>query len=130
MYYIERQGNSRVQPTQNKKKKVFLSPYNFISLQTEFWFINQVHQAFMIITALLTVTGVAFAFIYVGHWSEVITTILCNLTITNYHRLHLPVTSPAQNMFSRDVKRLSFRCQTLKFLPPKCEVLLLDTAQR
>lgn len=32
------------------------------------WF--QVHQAFMIITALLTVTGVAFAFIYVGHWSE------------------------------------------------------------
>ena len=36
----------------------------------------------------------------------------------------------AKNMFSRDVKRLSFRCQTLKFSRPNCEVLLLDTAQR
>ena len=44
------------------------------------WFINQVHQALMIITALLTVTGVAFAFIYIGHWSEVTITIY-NFTI-------------------------------------------------
>ncbi|XP_078352613.1 ferric-chelate reductase 1-like isoform X2 [Oculina patagonica] len=32
------------------------------------WF--QVHRALMIITAILTVTGVALAFVYVGHWSE------------------------------------------------------------
>ena len=32
--------------------------------------------------------------------------------------LHLPVNARAQNMFSRDVKRLSFRCQTLKFSRP------------
>ena len=32
-----------------------------------------------------------------------------------YRRLHLPVNARAQNMFSRDVKRLSFRRQTLKF---------------
>lgn len=51
--------------------------------QPIFGFLNQVHQALMIITALLTVTGVAFAFIYVGHWSEVITT-KCNFTMTNY----------------------------------------------
>ena len=39
-----------------------------------------------------------------------------------YRRLHLPVNAPAKNMFSRDVKRLSFRCQTLKFPRPnvKC----------
>ena len=35
----------------------------------------------MIITALLTVIGVAFAFVYVGHWSEVITA-TSNFTIT------------------------------------------------
>ena len=35
-----------------------------------------------------------------------------------YRRLHLPVNAPAQNMFLRDVKRLSFRCQTLKFPRP------------
>ena len=32
-----------------------------------------------------------------------------------YRRLHLPVNARAQNTFSRDVKRLSFRCHTLKF---------------
>ena len=32
-----------------------------------------------------------------------------------YRRLHLPVNALAQNMFSRDIKRLSFRCQTFKF---------------
>lgn len=31
-----------------------------------------------------------------------------------YRRLHLPVNAPVQNMFSRNVKRLSFRCRTLK----------------
>ena len=35
-----------------------------------------------------------------------------------YCRLHLPVNARSQNMFSRDVKRLSFRCQTLKFSRP------------
>ena len=36
--------------------------------------------------------------------------------------LHLSVNAPVQNMLSRDVKRLSFRCQTLKFSRPnvKC----------
>ena len=52
--------------------------------------------------------------------------------ITTIHELRLSVCSrfadtvdciaPMQNMFSRDVKRLSFRCQTLKFSRPnvKC----------
>ena len=35
-----------------------------------------------------------------------------------YRRLHLPVNALPQNMFSSDVKRLSFRCQTLKFSHP------------
>ncbi|KAJ7350979.1 DOMON domain-containing protein frrs1L [Desmophyllum pertusum] len=35
---------------------------------TKVWF--QVHRALMIVTALLTVAGAVFAFIYVGHWSE------------------------------------------------------------
>ena len=35
-----------------------------------------------------------------------------------YHRLHLPVNALAQNMFSHDVKRLRFKCQTLKFSHP------------
>ena len=37
---------------------------------------------------------------------------------TGYCRLHLPVNALAQNMFSFDVKRLSFRCQTFKFSRP------------
>ena len=36
----------------------------------------------------------------------------------SYRRLHLPVNALAQNMFSHDVKRLRFRCQTLKFSHP------------
>ena len=32
--------------------------------------------------------------------------------------LHLPVNARAKNMFSTDVKRLCFRCQTLKFSRP------------
>ena len=36
-----------------------------------------------------------------------------------YRRLHLPVNALAQNMFSCDVKRLSFSCQTFKFSRPK-----------
>ena len=36
----------------------------------------------------------------------------------NYRQLHLPVNALAQNMFSCDVKRLSFRCQTFKFSRP------------
>ena len=39
-----------------------------------------------------------------------------------YHRLHLPVNARAQNMFSHDVKRLSFRCQTLKFSRPNLKL--------
>ena len=39
-------------------------------------------------------------------------------SMTIYSRLHLPVNARAQNMFSRDVKLLSFRCQTLKFSRP------------
>ena len=42
----------------------------------------------------------------------------CNLRALYYRRLHLPVNARAQNMFSRDVKRLSFRRQTLKFSRP------------
>jgi len=43
------------------------------------------------------------------------------IAIVPYRRLHLPVNTHAQNLFSCDVKRL-FR--------PKCEVLLLDAAKR
>ena len=46
-----------------------------------------------------------------------------NLSV--YRRLHVPVNALVQNMFSRDVKRLRF-----EVFPPKCEVLLLNTAQR
>ena len=35
-----------------------------------------------------------------------------------YRRLHLPVNARAKNMFSTDVKRICFRCQTLKFSRP------------
>ena len=35
-----------------------------------------------------------------------------------YRRMHLPVNARAKNMFSADVKRLCFRCQTLKFSRP------------
>ena len=35
-----------------------------------------------------------------------------------YRRLHLPVNALAQNMFPHEVKRLHFRCQTLKFSHP------------
>ena len=35
-----------------------------------------------------------------------------------YRRLHLPVNALTQNMFSHDVKRLRFWCQTLKFSHP------------
>ena len=38
--------------------------------------------------------------------------------IYQYRRLHLPVNAPAKNMFSTDLKRLCFRCQTLKFPCP------------
>ena len=70
--YIERHWNSRILPTQNKQKGL-MSLWHWIST-ADILFFTQIHQALMIITALLTVTGVAFAFIYVGHWSEVITT--------------------------------------------------------
>ena len=42
----------------------------------------------------------------------------------NYRQLHPPVNALVQNMFSPDVKRLSFRCLTLKFPRPnvKCRV--------
>ena len=43
--------------------------------------------------------------------------------------MYLPVNALAQNMLSWDVQRLSFRCKFQVF-PPKCEVLLLDIAQR
>ena len=42
----------------------------------------------------------------------------CVIPVACYRRLHLPVNARAKNMFSRDVKRLSFRCQTLKFSRP------------
>ena len=52
----------------------------------------------------------------------------------SYRRLHLPVNARAKNMFSRDVKRLSFRCQTLKFSRPNVKfyfsTLISATAQR
>ena len=47
---------------------------------------------------------VLFIFWEVGEW-----------WVDTYRRLHLPVNAPAKNMFSTDVKRLCFRCQTLKF---------------
>ena len=42
--------------------------------------------------------------------------------ISLYCQLHLPVNAPVQNMFPLEVKRLSFRCQILKFSCPnvKC----------
>ena len=39
-------------------------------------------------------------------------------TSMHYRRLHLPVNVRGQNMFSRDVKRLCFRCKTSKFSRP------------
>ena len=36
----------------------------------------------------------------------------------HYCRLHLPLNALPQNMFSSDVKHLSFRCQTFKFSHP------------
>ena len=42
----------------------------------------------------------------------------CDPNQNKYCRLHLPVNARSQNMFSSDVKRLSFRCQTLKFSRP------------
>ena len=51
-----------------------------------------------------------------------LTTITCNTFLrknyVSYRWLHLPLNALAQNMFSRDVKRLSFRCQTFKFSRP------------
>ena len=37
------------------------------------------------------------------------------IAILPYRRFHLPVNARAKNMLSREVKRLCFRCQTLKF---------------
>ena len=42
----------------------------------------------------------------------------------------LPVNTRAQNMFSRDVKRLSFRCQTLKFSRPNVKFLRYSRCSR
>ena len=42
-----------------------------------------------------------------------------SLSLYLNRRLHLPVNARAQNMFSHEVKRPSFRCQTLKFSGPK-----------
>ena len=50
--------------------------------------------------------------------------------MASYRRLHLPVNAPAQNMFSRDVKRLGFGVSIFQVFPPNCEVLLLVNAQR
>ena len=38
--------------------------------------------------------------------------------LQEYSRLHLPVNALPVNMFSSDVKRPRFRCQTLKFSRP------------
>ena len=43
-------------------------------------------------------------------------------------RLQLPVNARAKNMFSTDVKRLCFRCQTLKFPRPKLKVMWPQTS--
>ena len=51
-------------------------------------------------------------------------TVVAAASFRIYRRLHLPVNAVPRNMFSRDVKRLSFRCQ-----PFNREVLVLDTAQ-
>ena len=40
----------------------------------------------------------------------------------NYRRLHLPVNALSQNMFSCDVKRLRFTCQTLKSSRPNVKL--------
>ena len=40
------------------------------------------------------------------------------IKLQKYRRLHLPENALAQNMFSRDVKRLRFGCQTFKFSRP------------
>ena len=46
------------------------------------------------------------------------------ILLDNYSRLHLPMNAPAQNMFSE------FQVSNFEVSPPKCEVLLLNTAQR
>ena len=55
-----------------------------------------------------------------GGWVEILPVVSCygRFICMCYRRLHLPVNTLAQNMFSRDVKRLSFRCQTFKFSHP------------
>ena len=58
------------------------------------------------------------AYGFVGRFSKQLykdaeTHSLCTLEeFITYRRLHLPVNALAQNMFSCDVKRQSFRCQT------------------
>ena len=57
-----------------------------------------------------------------GCWSQA-KFVEINVLVSPLHRqLYLPVNALEQNMFSRDVKRLSFRCQTFKFSRPnvKC----------
>ena len=44
---------------------------------------------------------------------------------TVYPRLHLPVNAHPQNLLSRHVKRLRFRCQTLKFSFPNVKFYFL-----
>ena len=46
----------------------------------------------------------------------------CGFSMHNYRRLHLPVNALSQNMFSCDVKRLRFRCQTLKSSRPNVKL--------
>lgn len=48
----------------------------------------------------------------------------------SYHRLHLPVNTHVQNMFSNDVKHLSFtEVSNFEVFLPKCEVLMSTFAQ-
>ena len=51
-------------------------------------------------------------------WYPGVASVMQTLYLINYRRLHLPVNAPAKNMFSTDVKRLCFKCQTLKFPRP------------
>ena len=46
----------------------------------------------------------------------------CKQSEISYCRLHVSVNALVRNMFSRDVKRLSFRCQTFKFSRPTVKV--------
>ena len=58
--------------------------------------------------------------------SFIIRPVCCCIKPQRYRRLHLPVKARAKNMFSTDVKRLCFRCQTLKVSPSQTRACVIS----